>query len=438
MIPRTDGRGNRAGMDPRAEMLAGLFERSMGLGPEWRVEDVWFEEGAGGSPDELHVRVGRVPGMPVECPACGARRGVYDTRERTWRHLDIWQYETVVHCAVPRVDCPEDSVLTARMPWEVRPNSHFTALFEAQVLVMALSGTTATQVAGQLRLSDSRVWAILGRAVGEALGRADYSGVRRVGVDDTARRRGQNYVSTMVDLDGRRVVAVTEGRDKGAVGRLCEELESRGGDRAAVAEVTRDMSQAYALGVAEQMPAAAQTVDRFHVMQLFEQAVDRVRCAEAKSSAEKRRLLRGTKYVWLKRPENLTERQAARKESLMGEHLLTARACAMAEAMRAVYSCPDRESAAAELDRVVSWVMHSNVGEMKRVARTVRAEREGILNWFSSKATNAVLEGLNSVIQSMKRAARGFRNVEYFRTAIFLRLGGLDFSARTASSCATH
>lgn len=425
-------------MDPRAEMLAGLFERSMGLGPEWRVEDVWFEEGAAGSPDELHVRVGRVPGMAVECPACGARRGVYDTRERTWRHLDIWQYETVVHCAVPRVDCPEDGVLTARMPWEVRPNSHFTALFEAQVLVMALSGMTATQVAGQLRLSDSRVWAILGRAVGEALGRADYSGVRRVGVDDTARRRGQNYVSTMVDLDGRRVVAVTEGRDKGALGRLCEELESRGGDRSAVAEVTRDMSQAYALGVAEQMPQAAQTVDRFHVMQLFEQAVDRVRCAEAKSSAEKRRLLKGTKYVWLKRPENLTERQAARKESLMGEHLLTARACAMAEAMRAVYSCPDRESAAAELDRVVSWVMHSNVGEMKRVARTVRAEREGVLNWFSSRATNAVLEGLNSVIQSMKRAARGFRNVEYLRTVIFLRLGGLDFSAQTASKCATH
>ncbi|MCI5448526.1 MAG: ISL3 family transposase, partial [Coriobacteriaceae bacterium] len=326
-------------MDPRAEMLAGLFERSMGLGPERRVEDVWFEEGSGGSPDEPHVRVGRVPGMAVECPACGARRGVYDTRERTWRHLDIWQYETVVHCAVPRVDCPEDGVLTALMPWEARPSSHFAALFEAQVLVMALSGMTAAQVAGQLRLSDSRVWAILGGAVGEALGRADYSGVRRVGVDDTARRRGQNCVSTMAGLDGRRALAVTEGGDKGAAGRLCEELEPRGGDRSAVAEATRDMSRAYALGVAEQMPQAAQTVDRFHAMQLFEQAVGRVRCAEAKSSAEKRRLPKGTKYVWLKRPENLTERQAARKGSLMGEHLLTARACAMAEAMRAVLMC---------------------------------------------------------------------------------------------------
>ena len=186
------------------------------------------------------------------------------------------------------------------------------------------------------------------------------------------------------------------------------------------------------------MPSAAQTVDRFHVMQLFERAVDRVRCAESKSSAEKRRLLKGTKYVWLKRPENLTERQASRKESLAGEHLLTARACAMAEAMRAVYACPDRETAGAELDRVVSWAMHSNVPEMKRVARTVREEREGVLNWFSSRATNAILEGLNSVIQSMKRAARGFRNIEYFRTAIFLRLGGLDFSAQIAPSCATH
>ena len=87
---------------------------------------------------------------------------------------------------------------------------------------------------------------------------------------------------------------------------------------------------------------------------------------------------------------------------------------------------------------MLSRAMHSNVGEMKRAARTVRAEREGVLNWFSSKATNAVLEGLNSVIQSMKRAARGFRNVEYLRTVIFLRLGGWDFTAQTASKCATH
>lgn len=424
-------------MDAQAGLLARLFERSMGLGREWEVSDVWFEAREG-APDELHIRVARVRGAAVECPECGRRCGVYDTRERTWRHLDIWQYETIVHCAVPRADCPEHGTVTVRVPWEVRPNSHFTALFEAQVLAMAVSGLTATQMASEARVSDGVVWRMLGRAVSEARAGADYSGVTRVGIDDTACRRGQSCITTMVDLDGRRVVAVTEGRDRGAVGRLCDELEGHGGDRGAVLEVTRDMAEAYARGAAAEMPRAAQTVDRFHVMQLAARATDRVRCRESRSSEDKRRLLRGTKYCWLKRPENLTERQAARKESLMGEHLLTARACAMTEAVRAVYACPDRESAGRELDHVVSWIMHSNVPEMKTVAKTLRREREGILNWFSRRSTNATMEGLNSIIQSIKRAARGFRNISYFETMIFLRLGRLDFSAQLAVSSATH
>lgn len=301
-------------MDAQAGMLARLFERSMGLGPEWEVSDVWFEQPEGG-PERLHVRVARVPGEAVACPECGRRCGVHDSRERTWRHLDIWQYETVVHCAVPRADCPEHGARTVRMPWEVRPNSHLAALFEAQVLVMAMSGMTVRAISAQVRESDSRVWAMLRRAVDEAREGADYSGVTRAGIDDTARSRGQRYISVMADLDGRRVVAVTEGRDRGAPGRLCDQLEARGGDRFAVAEVTRDMASPCSLGCADAMPNAAQTVDRFHVMQLLARALDRTRNAEAKSCEEKRRLPGGTKYVWPRRPENLTERQAERRAS---------------------------------------------------------------------------------------------------------------------------
>lgn len=277
-----------------------------------------------------------------------------------------------------------------------------------------------------------------GRAVAEAREAADYSGVARVGIDDTARRRGQSHVSVMVGLDGQRAIGVAEGRDGGAPGRLAEELEAHGGDRLAIREAARDMSEAHALGAADALPEAIQTVDRFHVSQLFSRATDKARCREARLSEEKGRLLRGTKYCWLRRPENLTGRQAARKASLMGEHLLTARACAMSEAMRAVYACPDRESAGREPDRLVSWTMHSNVPETRVVAGTVRKEREGILSWFSRNATNAILEGLNSIIQSIKRAARGFGNVEYFKTMMSLRLGRLDFSAQLAVSSATH
>ncbi|MBR3328405.1 MAG: transposase, partial [Atopobiaceae bacterium] len=98
------------------------------------------------------------------------------------------------------------------------------------------------------------------------------------------------------------------------------------------------------------------------------------------------------------------------------------------------YACADAAEAGPELDRLVSWMMHSNVPEMKRVARTVRENREGILNYFGSRLTNAYLEGANSLIQSIKKAARGFRNVEYFTTAIFLRLGGLTFDALACGS----
>ena len=191
------------------------------------------------------------------------------------------------------------------------------------------------------------------------------------------------------------------------------------------------MSGSFSAAVAEQMPQATQTIDRFHVMQLFSRATDKVRCAERRESDEKREALKGTKYVWLKREGNLTDRQRETRERLAPNrsHLRTARACQMTEAMRDVYSCGTAEEAGPELDRLVSWMMHSNVPEMKRVARTLRENREGILNYFGSRLTNAYLEGANSLIQSIKKAARGFRNVEYFTTAIFLRLGGLSFDA---------
>ena len=413
-----------------ARMLAALFERSMGLGEAWEVSGTWFEEVEGG-PDELHVRVARRRGHAIPCPVCGVPCGVHDTRERTWRHLDIWQFRTYVHCAVPRTDCPEHGVRTVPVPWEVRPNSHLAALFEAQVLAACMRGSTAEAVAEALGEDDHRPRDMLGRAVAQARGSADYSDVRRVGIDETSRSRGHTYISTMLDLDGRRCVAVTDGNDRGSVGRMCGQLEAYGGDRAAITEVTRDMSGSFSSGVSEEMPQATQTIDRFHVMQLFSRATDRVRCRERRESDEKREAPECTKYVWPEREGSLTERQREVRERLAPNrsHLKTARACQMTEAMRDVYGCETAAEAEPMLDRLPGWTAHPDVPETGRVAKTVRENREGILSYFGSRPANAYLEGANSLIQPVKRAARGFRNVEYLATAIFLRLGGLSFDA---------
>ena len=288
-----------------ARMLAALFERSMGLDDAWEVSGTWFEEVEGG-PDELHVRVARRRGHAIPCPECGVPCGVHDARERTWRHLDIWQFRTYVHCAVPRTDCPEHGVRTVLMPWGGRPNSHFTALFEAQVLAACMRGSTVKAVAEAPVGDDRRLWDMLGRAVAQARGSADYSDVRRVGIDETSRAKGHTYISTMLDLDGRRCVAVTDGNDRGSVGRMCGQLEAHGGDRAAITEVTRDMSGSFSSGVSEEMPQATQTIDRFHVMQLFSRATDRVRCRERRESDERREAPERTKYVWPEREGSLT------------------------------------------------------------------------------------------------------------------------------------
>ena len=191
------------------------------------------------------------------------------------------------------------------------------------------------------------------------------------------------------------------------------------------------MSGSFSSGVPEEMPQATQTIDRFHVMQLFSRATDRVRCRERRESDEKREALKRTKYVWLKREGSLTERQREVRERLAPNrsHLKTARACQMTEAMRDACDCETAAEAEPMLDRLLSWMTHSNVPEMRRVAKTVRENKEGIPGYLGSRPANAYLEGANSLIQSIKRAARGFRNVGYFTTAIFLRLGGLSFDA---------
>jgi transposase len=301
---------------------------------------------------------------------------------------------------------------------------------EAQVLKGAMRSTTKA-VAESVGESDAKVWGVINRAVAQARQGADYSGVTKVGLDETAKARGQSYISTMMDLGGARVVAVADGKDNGVVDDLCDQLEAHGGDRAKITDVTRDMSGPFAKGVRRNMPQAHQTIDKFHVMQLFSKATDEVRNAERKESDEKAELPRGTKYVWPEREENLTERQARIRVELdpKKSHLKTARACQMSEGMRDVYQRATREEAEYALKRLCSWIMHSNVPRMKKVAKTIRENWDDVLNWWDSRVTNAILEGTNSLIQSIKRASRGFRNPAYFTSMIFLRHGKLEFEA---------
>jgi transposase len=195
-----------------------LFTAALGLQSPWEVADVVFNPELGRIDFEVAFR----SGAQFICPSCGAEhQSVHDTRERSWRHLNFFQFEAYIHAKVPRVGCSAcGKTSQVEVPW-ARPQSGFTQLMEA-LLVTLCKAMTVHQVAQLLKVSDMRIWRTLDHYVAQARAREDFSGVQSVGLDETAARRGQNYISLFHDLEAGRVLYACEGRKAGVVARFAD------------------------------------------------------------------------------------------------------------------------------------------------------------------------------------------------------------------------
>ncbi len=393
-----------------------LFTRALGLGAPWQVVGVALDE----VERRLELRIDFAPGAHFPCPETGEPSPVHDSAERSWRHLDFFQHQAFLIARVPRVRCPDGRVLTVEVPW-ARPGSGFTLLFEA--LVMTLAAEMPVRAMAKLvGEHDTRLWRVVHHYVERAWAGEDWSAIRRVGIDETSFRRGQDYVSVFADLERRRVVYAIEGRDAPVVAGFAAELHAHGGDPEQVAEVCQDMSAAYREGVTEHLPAAEITFDRFHLAKLMGEAVDQVRRAER---AEQAGLLRGSRYLWLRRPETLSARQRERLHGLLEAPLRTVRAYRWRLAFDAIFDLPARAAPAA-LTRWQRGAVRCGLEPIKRFARTVAEHRAGILRWWTTKISNGLLEGLHSLVQAAKRRARGYRSTENYIAMIYLVAGKLE------------
>ena len=257
-----------------------LFQAALGLLPPWMVEHCTFDESAGRL--DIHLDFSR--GGVFLCPVCGVGCKAYDTDKLTWRHLNFFQHQTFLHARTPRVDCSQCGIHRVKVPW-ARPDSGFTLLFEALVVMLARS-MPVLAVARFVGEHDTLVWRIVTHYVDAARAKADHSRVTQVGVDETASRRGQKYVSLFVDLEQHKVLFATPGKDAATVTAFAADLKAHGGDPQAITDVSADMSQAFFNGVATNLPNAAVTFDKFHVVSLVNSAVEKVRRIEQKTSPE--------------------------------------------------------------------------------------------------------------------------------------------------------
>ena len=401
--------------DPAA---ASLFTMALGLQPPWEVVEVAFDPDAG----RIDFEVAFATGARFACPHCGAEgQPVHDTLQRAWRHLNFFQFQAHIHAKLPRVRCGACAKTTqVPAPW-ARPGSGFSLLIEALVVTLAKS-MTVREVARLLGVSDMRVWRTLDHYVEAARACEDFSGVTTVGLDETAARRGHDYISLFHDLEAARLLFATAGRSAEVVARCADDLEAHGGCAENVQAVCIDMSASYRAGIDTHLPWATVTFDEFHVIQLLNKAVDAVRRAEVKSTP----LLKRTRYTWLKDTQAWTTRQTLHYHDLRRLNLKTVRAFRIKEALRAIFrTAPDRASAEPLLQRWTSWARRCRLEPIKQVAKTLKAHWEGILNAFNSRLTNARVEAANALIQAAKAKARGYATTRHLITIAYLVAGKL-------------
>lgn len=359
------------------------------------------------------------------CPECLGQAPLADhAPERKWRHLDTMQFETILIAKTPRTRCAKCGVLTTTVPWAGK-HSRFTAMFEALAIEVIHACSNVKAAAKLLGLSWNTAHRIMELAVERGIERRETDSVEHVGIDEKSFRKGHNYISLLTDLDGSRVLEVSEGRDEAATDLLWKALSVE--QRSGIKAVAVDMWKAFLKSIRRNAPTADIVHDRFHVSKYLNDAVDKVRRTEHKKLKREAdgSPLTGSKQLWLFNPANFSESQSFRFDDLKDLELKTSRAWAIKEQFRWFWDYTYARNAEKHFRKWYGWATRSRLGPIISVAKTLNRHLGNLLTYFRHRITNAKSEGFNSRIQSLKSNARGFRNFTNYRTRILFYCGKL-------------
>lgn len=404
-----------------------IFSRALGIDKPWFISDVRFDAAV----KRLDIGIDFIRGSTFEFEQDGViqQYKAYDTVEKEWRHLNFFEHECYLKARVPRIKTPDNKIHLVLPAWSGLQNG-FTLLFEALILQLC-KGMPVHQASKLTKISDHKIWSILDKYTEETRALNNYSNVTKLGMDETSISKGHNYISLFVDLVEKKTIFVTEGKDSATVKAFAEDFKGHQGDVNKVTDVSCDMSPGFIKGVKDSLPEAKITFDKFHILKPINEAVDEIRRQEA----AKNPLLKGSRYIFLKNEENLTQSQREKKEELKLSKLNAKlfRALGLRETFQQIYAAPTEESFEQLLDKWYFWATHSRLEPMIKVAATVKNHWDGIIQWKKSQINNGILEGLNSVVQAAKRRARGYK-FKHLKTIVYLITGKLDFS-KVNSAC---
>jgi transposase len=397
-----------------------LFTLALGLNTPWEVHKVELVA-LPGERKELHIEIGFQKGAKF-ADESGIACGVYDTLTRQWKHLNFFEHTCYIHCDVPRIQTTTGQVIQIPVPW-ARPGSGFTLLFEAFAMYLVEREMPVKRAAETLKVYPQRIWNIFDYWVSVAREKDDPSSITKLGIDETSSKKGHNYVTIGVDMDSKRVIHAVEGKGKEAVASIQERLIDKHVKPEQIIQASMDLSPAFISGVTECFPKAEITFDRFHVVKLLNEAMNKLRILEQKEHA----LLKGQKYNFLKNPKNLTEKQKLKLDETINLYPTLGNAYRLKVLFNDLWDMPNQKAAH---EFMVNWcaeVRLYNIGPFIAFTQTLMAHWYGILNFFASRLTNGLLEGINHKIQLAKRRARGYRNTNNYINMIYFLCGKLEF-----------
>ena len=372
------------------------------------------------------------------CSGCGRRRPGYDRlAARRFEFVPLWGIKVFLHYAPRRVDCQDCGVRVERMPW-VRGKHHLTEAY-AWFLATWAKRLSWTEVADAFQTNWDNVFRSVEMAVDWGRAHMDLSGIRSIGIDEVKWQKGHNYLTLVYQIDNhsKRLLWVGEKR---TLKTLLRFFHWFGKERSlALRFVCSDMWKPYLRVIAKKAGTAIHVLDRFHIMAHLSKAIDKVRAAEAKALKDQglEPVLTRTRWLLLKRPENLTSKQETKLAELLKHNLKTVRAYLLKEDFQLFWTYKSPYWAGRFLDKWCTRTMRSKIEPMKDKAKMLRNHRDLILNWFRAKGqlSSGVVEGLNTKVKLTFRKAYGFRTYHAAEIALFHALGALPEPELTHRFC---
>lgn len=371
------------------------------------------------------VTVARREGTLYRCSGCdqGFLFAYDHAPTRRVRDFPVWGRRCWIEFTPARVDCPECGVHVEGLDW-IEPRERQTLRYERYISVLC-GLMPALDVAELEGLDKNTVYRIDLKWLSQRASQRAAKPVRYLGIDEIAVRKGHRYATLFYDLHRREVIGGVLGREQKAVNRFFR----RWGKEACahVEAVCTDLWSAYHNSVKRYLKQATMVFDKFHVFGYLSEAIDQVRRDEQNRTLKQEgyELIKGTRWLWLKRRDTLKRKQKQNLEEIMAQNKNLHKAYLLKEDFADFYTCQTREEAEAFLKDWTRRCNRSGLYPFKDLARRLTRWKEGILAYFDHRITNAVSEGINNKIKVLKRRSYGFHDFDYFLLKIMNATGAL-------------